>query len=195
MKTKKQEGKKRCVWCTDDPLYIHYHDREWGRLKLNDEYLFEMLILEGQQAGLSWLTVLKKRENYRLSLDDFDYRKIASYDEGKVKQLLANQGIIRNHLKIKSIIKNAQVFIEIKKRFSTFKKYLMKFTAGKVYQEKNIHRLETYPSESDLSKGISKDLMDRGMSFVGSTIIFSYLEAIGIYHHHQRNCFLYKGIT
>ncbi len=195
---KTSKEKKRCFWCVGSELYEEYHDKEWGRLKLGDQYLFEMLLLEGQQAGLSWLIILKKRDNYRLALDNFDYLKIASYGEEKTQQLLTNPGIVKNRLKIKSIIKNAQVFIEIKEEFSTFKKYLNHFTGGKIYQIKESTEAEDfsadYPTESDLSKAISKDLKKRGMNFVGSKIIFSYLEAVGIYNNHQKSCFLYKNL-
>lgn len=174
--------KKRCSWATDDEVYMKYHDEEWGVPTHNDRELFEFLVLESFQAGLSWITILKKRENFKKAFDDFDVVKVAGYDDAKINELRENQGIIRHKGKITSAINNAQVFIEIQKEFGSFNKYIWSFTDG------NIIKAE-YLTESELSKSISKDLKKRGMKFVGPTIIYSYLEAIGIIDNHQKNCF------
>ena len=174
--------KKRCEWATDDKIYMKYHDEEWGVPTHDDRELFEFLVLESFQAGLSWITILKKRENFKKAFDDFDVVKVAGYDDAKINELRENQGIIRHKGKITSAINNAQVFIEIQKEFGSFDKYIWSFTDG------NIIKAE-YLTESELSKSISKDLKKRGMKFVGPTIIYSYLEAIGIIDNHQKNCF------
>ena len=172
----------RCSWAGDDELYIRYHDTEWGVPTYDDELLFEMLILESFQAGLSWITILKKRENFRQAFDGFDVKKVADYDDDKIEELKNNSGIIRHKGKITSAINNARVFIEIQKEYETFSNYIWSFTDGEIiYNE--------YLTESDLSKSISKDLKKRGMKFVGPTIIYSYLESIGIINNHQPNCF------
>lgn len=175
-------NKKRCSWATSDEVYIKYHDEEWGVPTHDDRELFEFLVLESFQAGLSWITILKKRENFKEAFDDFDVVKVAGYDDAKINELRENQGIIRHKGKITSAINNAQVFIEIQKEFGSFDKYIWSFTDG------NIIKAE-YLTESELSKSISKDLKKRGMKFVGPTIIYSYLEAIGIIDNHQKNCF------
>ena len=174
--------KKRCTWAGSEEIYIKYHDEEWGIATHDDKKLFEMLILESFQAGLSWITILKKRKNFKKAFDDFDVVKVAGYDDAKINELRENQGIIRHKGKITSAINNAQVFIEIQKEFGSFDKYIWSFTDG------NIIKAE-YLTESELSKSISKDLKKRGMKFVGPTIIYSYLEAIGIIDNHQKNCF------
>ena len=185
---------KRCDWVPENNLlYCEYHDREWGVPVHDDRKLFEMLILEGAQAGLSWSTVLKKRENYRKAFDNFDYKKIVNYNENKIKQLLGNEGIIRNRLKIKSTIQNAKVFLEIQKEFGSFDKYLWNFVNFKVVQNK-FQSLKEIPSKTRLSNKISKDLKERGMNFVGSTIIYAYLQAIGIVNDHQTSCFRYEEV-
>lgn len=175
-------NKKRCEWATDDEIYMKYHDEEWGVPTHDDRELFEFLVLESFQAGLSWITILKKRENFKKAFDDFDVVKVAGYDDAKINELRENQGIIRHKGKITSAINNAQVFIEIQKEFGSFDEYIWSFTDG------NIIKAE-YLTESELSKSISKDLKKRGMKFVGPTIIYSYLEAIGIIDNHQKNCF------
>ena len=180
---------KRCDWApTNNELYIKYHDEEWGVEVHDDRKLFEMLILEGAQAGLSWSTVLKKRENYRKAFDKFDYEKISRYDEGKIKELLNNAGIIRNKLKIKSAIRNAKVFLEIQKEFGSFDKYIWKFVNFKQIDNK-FKSMEEIPASTELSDKISKDLKKRGMNFVGTTIIYAYLQSIGIVNDHQVDCF------
>lgn len=180
--------KKRCKWAqgTED-LYIRYHDEEWGKPVYDDKKLFEMLVLESFQAGLSWLTILKKRENFRKAFDDFDVCKIAMYTEDKIESLMQDKGIVRNRLKIHAAIKNAQVFLSIQKEFGSFSSYIWKFTEGKIIY------LETdeVASSTPLSDSISNDLKHRGMSFVGSTIIYSYLQAIGVVNDHTKDCYLY----
>lgn len=178
-------NKKRCNWATDvEEIYVKYHDEEWGIPTHDDRQLFEMLVLESFQAGLSWITILKKRENFKNAFDNFDVVKVANYDENKVNELRENAGIIRHKGKINAAIKNAQVFIEIQDEFGSFDEYIWGFTEGKIIKAE-------FLTESDLSKRISKDLKKRGMSFVGPTIIYSYLESIGIIDNHQQNCFKY----
>jgi len=175
-------NKNRCSWVTADEVYIKYHDEEWGVPTHDDRELFEFLVLESFQAGLSWITILKKRENFKKAFDDFDVVKVASYDDVKVDELRENEGIIRHKGKIASAINNAQIFIEIQNEFGSFDEYIWSFTDGNVIKAE-------YLTESELSKTISKDLKKRGMKFVGPTIIYSYLEAIGIIDNHQENCF------
>lgn len=177
----------RCKWCNlNNPKYIDYHDNEWGVLNLDDTYLLEMLILEMFQAGLSWECVLNKREAFRAAYDDFDIDKICNYDENKIKELEENKDIIRNKLKIKASINNAKIFKNIKEEYGSFSAYLLIFTDNKIY-------LEIDKTSSDLSDRISKDLRRRGMKFVGSVIIYSYLEAVGIIYSHGRECYLYRN--
>ncbi|WP_405290110.1 DNA-3-methyladenine glycosylase I [Methanobrevibacter sp.] len=175
-------NKNRCSWVTADEVYIKYHDEEWGVPTHDDRDLFELLVLESFQAGLSWITILKKRENFKKAFDDFDVVKVAGYDDVKVDELRENEGIIRHKGKIASAINNAQIFIEIQNEFGSFDEYIWSFTDGNVIKAE-------YLTESELSKTISKDLKKRGMKFVGPTIIYSYLEAIGIIDNHQENCF------
>ncbi|WP_405273997.1 DNA-3-methyladenine glycosylase I [Methanobrevibacter sp.] len=175
-------NKNRCSWVTADEVYIKYHDEEWGVPTHDDRELFEFLVLESFQAGLSWITILKKRENFKKAFDDFDVVKVAGYDDVKVDELRENEGIIRHKGKITSAINNAQIFIEIQNEFGSFDEYIWSFTDGNVIKAE-------YLTESELSKTISKDLKKRGMKFVGPTIIYSYLEAIGIIDNHQENCF------
>lgn len=175
-------NKNRCSWVSDEEVYIKYHDEEWGIPTHDDTELFEMLVLESFQAGLSWITILKKRENFRNAFDNFDVEKVASYDESKINELRENKGIIRHKGKITSAINNAKIFIEIKKEFGSFDEYIWGFTNGKTIKAE-------YLTESDLSKQISKDLKKRGMKFVGPTIIYSYLESIGIIDNHEKKCY------
>ncbi len=176
----------RCKWCNlDNKKYIDYHDFEWGILNLDDSYLFEMLILESFQAGLSWECVLNKRDNFKLCYDNFNLDKIINYDDKKIDELLQNKGIIRNKLKIKMSINNAKIFKKIQTEFGSFSNYLNSFTKGKIIYELNL-------THSKLSDDISKDLMSRGMKFVGTTIIYSYLQAIGVIYSHDKECFKYK---
>ncbi len=176
--------KQRCTWAGSDETYIKYHDDEWGVPTHDDRELFEMLVLESFQAGLSWITILKKRENFRKAFDGFDVVKVANYDDDKVEELRSNEGIIRHKGKITSAINNAQVFIEIQDEFGSFDEYIWSFTDGEIIKAE-------FLTESELSKTISKDLKKRGMKFVGPTIIYSYLESIGVIDNHQEHCFRY----
>lgn len=172
-------------------LYVRYHDTEWGIPVYDDRVLFEFLVLEWAQAGLSWETVLKKRENYRAAFDRFDYEKISEYGEEKIHSLLQNEGIIRNKLKVQSVVKNAQVFKKIRKEFWSFSKYLWWFVDEKPLV-RSPKTLSEVPASSQLSDTISKDLKKRGMSFVGSTIIYAYLQAVGVVDDHTIDCFCKK---
>ena len=177
----------RCRWCSlNNPLYVRYHDEEWGQLRTDDPYLLEMLLLESFQAGLSWECVLNKREAFRKAYDSFDLNKICSYGDEKIEELRNNKEIIRNRLKIKASIANTIIFREIQQEYGSFYSYLKQFSGGKIYHE-------FHQTTSPLSDQISKDLKGRGMKFVGSTIIYSYLQAIGIINSHEESCFLYKG--
>lgn len=177
----------RCGWVTEDPLYLDYHDREWGKPVRDDRHLFEMLILEGAQAGLSWLTVLKKRAHYKEVFDNFDPAIVATYDEVKVEALLSDPGIIRNRRKIHSAIRNARVYLKIQEEFGSFATYLWSFTDGKVV-EGAFEDLSMVPVSTHLSDTLSKDLKKRGMNFVGTTIIYSYLQAVGLVNDHVLSC-------
>ncbi|WP_411678934.1 DNA-3-methyladenine glycosylase I [Clostridium thailandense] len=179
---------QRCPWCGTDPLYIKYHDEEWGTPVHNDLKHFEFLVLESAQAGLSWITVLKKRENYRAVYDNFDPIKVAAYSEAKINELLGNAGIIRNRRKIEASINNAKIFLNIQKEFGSFDNYIWKFVDYKTITNswKNMSEL---PATSDLSDKISKDFKKRGFRFLGSTIIYSYLQATGLINDHIITCF------
>ena len=185
--------KQTCPWPKGDPLLMKYHDKEWGVPLHNDKKLFEFLILEGFQAGLSWLTILKKRENFRKAFDNFDFNKIAGYDLQKINSLLTNSGIIRNRLKIESAIINAKAFIDVRKEFGTFNKYIWKFTGGQPIHN-GFESLKEIPARTDLSDLISKDLKKRGFKFVGSTIVYSHMQATGMVNDHIKSCFRYKEI-
>ncbi|WP_270180692.1 DNA-3-methyladenine glycosylase I [Alkalihalobacillus sp. CinArs1] len=179
---------KRCAWVSDEKIYIDYHDHEWGVPVYDDHKLFEMLILEGAQAGLSWITILKRRENYREAFDHFSVEKVASYSEEKIQDLLSNEGIIRNKLKVRGAVKNANAFIQIQKEFGSFSSYIWSY----VDDEPIINRWrssEEVPAQSDLSKAISKDLKKRGFTFVGPVIIYSFMQAVGLVNDHTLNCF------
>ncbi len=179
----------RCNWCNlKNPLYIKYHDEEWGILNQNDNYLYEMLILESFQAGLSWECVLNKREAFRKVYDNFDINKVCNYDDNKIEELIKNKDIVRNKLKIKASINNSKIFKQIIKEYGTFYNYLLTFTKGNIYYN-------SVDTKSKLSDDISKDLIKRGMKFVGTTIIYSYLQAVGIINSHQENCFLSQNKT
>lgn len=179
----------RCEWVGNDPLYIKYHDEEWGVPVHDDRKHFEFLVLEGAQAGLSWLTVLKRREGYRAAFADFDPEVVARFDETKIAELLQDSGIIRNQHKIRSAINNAQVFQNIQKEFGSFDSYIWSFVNGQPVRNV-IKTLADYPATSPLSDAVSKDLKNRGMSFVGSTIIYAHLQATGIINDHMQCCFL-----
>ena len=179
-------SKKRCSWCNRaNPEYVKYHDEEWGRARFDEHHLYEMLILESFQAGLSWECVLNKRGAFRLAFDGFDIDMVSTYGDGKMEELKANPDIIRNRLKIKASVNNSRIFKAISQEFGSFFNYLISFAGEEVIYE-------TGRVTSELSDAISKDLKRRGMTFVGSTIIYSYLEAIGIIYSHEKDCFLYK---
>ena len=176
---------QRCKWVNlNNQLYIDYHDNEWGIPHYDDNYMFEFLILESFQAGLSWECVLNKRQAFKEAFDDFDYKKISKYDDNKIEELLKNPNIIRNKLKIKASINNAKIFMEIQKEYKSFSNYLWSFTENKVI--KNID--DNLKTSSELSDRVSKDLQKRGMKFVGTTIIYSYLQAVGIINDHELDC-------
>ncbi|WP_458628505.1 DNA-3-methyladenine glycosylase I [Winogradskyella sp. PC D3.3] len=185
--------KNRCGWCVGDPLYEAYHDKEWGVPVYDDATLFEFLILETFQAGLSWITVLKKRDNFRKAFDNFDYKKIANYTTLKEEALLQDAGIIRNKLKVKATITNAQAFMKIQETFGSFSKYIWDFVDGKPIK----NRIENYkdaPGNTALSDAISKDLKKRGFKFVGSTVIYAHMQATGMVNDHEVSCFRYHEV-
>ena len=178
----------RCHWCGSDPLYVHYHDTEWGRPVHDDRVLFEFLILEGAQAGLSWITILRKRENYRKALDGFDAKKIARYTPAKLATLLKNPGIVRNRLKLASTVTNAKAFLAVQKEFGSFDAYLWGFVGGKPIVNRP-GSMKGVPAKTELSDRLSKDLLKRGFKFVGSTIVYAYLQAVGVVDDHTADCF------
>ena len=180
----------RCFWVNNDPLYIEYHDKEWGKPVYDDKTLLEFLLGDTFQAGLSWITILKKRENFRAAFDNFDYKKIANYQQDKFEELLVNEGIIRNKLKIKSAITTAQLFLEIQKEFGSFSKFIWKYVDGKPIKNSFITR-EEVPASTALSDVISKELKKRGFKFVGSTIIYAFMQATGMVNDHSVDCFCY----
>ncbi len=182
--------KQRCSWCGSDPTYVAYHDTEWGVPLHDDQMLFEFLILEGAQAGLSWITVLRKREAYRKAFDDFDPRKVAKYGDRKVQELIANPGIIRNRLKIESSIKNARAFIEIQDEFCSFDQYIWRFVEGKPIQN-NWRTVEEIPAKTAGAEVLSRDLKKRGFLFVGPTICYAHMQATGMVNDHLVSCFRY----
>lgn len=186
-------NKKRCDWVGDKPLYIAYHDTEWGVPVYEDAKLFEFLILETFQAGLSWITVLRKRENFRKALDNFNCKKVALYGEKKQEALRQDAGIIRNKLKIKATVTNAKAFIEIQKEFGSFSKYIWSFVNGKPVQNK-WKSINEVPVNTALSDIISKDLKERGFKFVGSTVIYAHMQATGMVNDHTMDCFRYKEV-
>lgn len=193
--------KTRCSWVTNDPVYKQYHDEEWGipfhslqnhQHQDEDHYLFEMLSLEGAQAGLNWLTILKRRENYRQAFDGFDPKVVSEYDEEKIHQLSNDKGIIRNQLKIRSVITNAQAFLKIQEEFGSFHNYIWQFVNGKpILSDWASH--EEVPSSTEESHAMSKDLKKRGFKFVGPTICYAFMQATGMVNDHTTNCFLYHG--
>jgi len=185
----------RCPWVPlDHPLYIAYHDQEWGVPIHDDRLLFEFLILEGFQAGLSWLTILRKRENFRLAFDDFDPRKIAAYDQRKLSALLQDSGIIRNRLKIQAAVANAQAFLRVQDEFGSFDRYLWQFVPDGRPIQHALHTLADYPARSPESDQMSADLRRRGFKFVGSTICYAHMQATGMVNDHTVDCFRYEQI-
>ncbi len=186
-------NKTRCTWCGTDPLYMAYHDQEWGVPVYEDAILFEFLVLETFQAGLSWITVLRKRENFRKAFDHFDYLKIAAYNEQKYDELILDQGIIRNKLKVRATISNATAFIEIQKEYGSFSNYIWNFTNNEpiINQRADLNEI---PANTDLSTKISKDLKKRGFKFVGTTVIYAFMQAIGMVNDHVSSCFRFNEI-
>ncbi len=185
---------KRCAWVNPkNKIYKKYHDEEWGVPLHNDRKLFEMLILEGAQAGLSWEIILNKRSNYRKVFDNFNPKKISQYTKTKIEKLLKNEGIIRNNLKINSIVQNAKIFLEIQKEFESFDKYIWGFVNGKPINNK-FTKISEIPTQTKDSEKISKDLKKRGMNFVGPTIIYAYMQAIGMVNDHEVRCFRHKQV-
>ncbi|MDY3363117.1 DNA-3-methyladenine glycosylase I [Riemerella anatipestifer] len=182
------KNKERCGWVTNDEIYINYHDTEWGEPVFEDKKLFEMLLLEGFQAGLSWITILKKRKNFRQAFDDFNYTKIAAYKQAKLEELLCNTGIIRNRLKIESSVKNAKAFIKVREEFGTFSQYIWNFVEHQPIRNE-FKNLSEVPASTPLSDKISKDLKKRGFKFVGTTIIYAFMQAIGMVNDHVQTCY------
>jgi len=185
---------KRCEWAGEDPLYVSYHDQEWGVPVHDDRKLFEFLILEGAQAGLSWITILRKRENYRLAFDHFDPEKISRYDQAKVESLLQNPGIIRNKLKIRAAIQNAQAFLRVQEEFGSFDQYIWGFVGHKPIIN-TWTEMKQLPAFTPLSEKISKDLKKRGFNFVGPTIIYAHMQATGMINDHIVSCFRYHQVN
>jgi len=183
----------RCAWAGDDTLYHRYHDNEWGVPIHNDKKLFEFLVLEGMQAGLSWITVLKKRQAFREAFDGFDFNAVAEYKQGKINSLLKNPCIIRNRMKVNSAVTNARAFLKVRNEFGTFNSYIWSFVDDKPIQNswKSIKEL---PAKTEISEEISRDLKKRGFSFVGPTIVYAYMQAIGMVNDHTKDCFRYREI-
>ena len=187
------KGVERCGWARDD-LSIAYHDKEWGVPLHDDRALFEFLILEGAQAGLSWSTILKKRPAYRAAFDRFNPRKVARYDEARLQALLANDGIVRNRLKIRAAVRNANAFLAVQKEFGSFSEYVWRFTGGKPLQNRR-RRLQDVPARTAESDAMSKDLSKRGFTFVGSTICYAFMQATGMVNDHLVSCFRYNELS
>ena len=186
--------KQRCGWCEGNALYENYHDTEWGVPLFHDQKLFEFLILETFQAGLSWITVLRKREHFRIAFDNFDYHKIANYNDTKFQELIQNKGIIRNKLKIKAAITNAKAFIKIQKEFGSFSDYIWAFVEGKPIKN-NVKNYKNLPANTAMSDRISKDLKARGFKFVGSTVVYAHMQATGMVNDHEISCFRYDEVS
>jgi len=187
------KSKTRCSWCGDDPLYVEYHDTEWGVPLRDEQKLFEFLVLETFQAGLSWITVLRKRENFRKVLDNFDYKKIALYDEVKIAELLQDAGIIRNKLKVRATISNAVAFMKIQKEFGSFSKYIWGFVNDTPIQN-NIKSMSEVKATTATSDKLSKDLKKRGFKFIGPTVIYAHMQATGMVNDHAIDCFRHQVV-
>ncbi|MFP4844848.1 DNA-3-methyladenine glycosylase I [Winogradskyella sp. PE311] len=187
------DDKHRCGWCVGDPLYEAYHDEEWGVPVYDDATLFEFLILETFQAGLSWITVLRKRENFKKAFDNFDYKRIAEYQQPKIKNLLLDAGIIRNKLKVNATVSNAIAFMKIREEFGSFSKYIWAFVNNNPIKNKHRNYKDT-PANTILSDTISKDLKKRGFKFVGSTVIYAHMQATGMVNDHEVSCFRYNEV-
>lgn len=182
----------RCNWVTTDPLYIKYHDEEWGKPVYDDETIFEFLVLEAFQAGLSWITILKKRENFREAFDHFNYQKIATYTDEKIEELMNNAGIVRNRLKILATINNAQRFMEVQQEFGSFSKYIWSFVNGKPMVN-TFKTIQEVPATTDISDALAKDLKKRGFKFLGSTVMYAHMQATGMVNDHIVSCVCYKS--
>lgn len=193
MKHKSKQKLTRCAWCGDDPLYVDYHDHEWGVPVHDDRLLFEMLILEGTQAGLSWLTVLRKRDNYRTVMDDFDPEIVATYGHRKINALMNDAGIIRNHAKLESAVTNARAFLDIQESHGSFDAYLWRFVDGRPIRNR-FHSTGQVPASTPLSDRISKDLKKQGFKFVGTTICYAYMQAVGLVNDHLTSCFRHSQL-
>jgi len=183
-----QDSKTRCTWATSDPLYIKYHDEEWGKPVYDDKTLFEFLILEGAQAGLSWITILRRRDSYRKAFADFDVKKVAAFDEKDVERLMNDTGIIRNKLKVNGAITNAKLFIEIQKEFGSFSKYIWGFIPNGKPIENKVEKMSDVPPRTELSDKISKDMKKRGFKFFGTTICYAHMQATGMVNDHLLTC-------
>jgi DNA-3-methyladenine glycosylase I len=183
----------RCGWCKDDPLYVAYHDEEWGVPVHDDRTLFEFLVLEGAQAGLSWITILRKRPAYRQAFDDFEPEKVARYDARRIARLLRDEGIVRNRLKVESAVKNARAFLRVQEEFGSFARYQWQFTGGRPIQNRR-RSVKEVPARTDVSDALSKDLKRRGFSFVGSTIVYAHMQAVGMVNDHVIACFRYSQV-
>ena len=186
--------KQRCDWGSDDPLMLEYHDREWGTPQHDDRALFEMLCLEGAQAGLSWLTILRKREGYRRAFDNFDLDRIAGYEEGKIEELLQDPGIVRNRLKIRAVVGNARSLLDVSRDFGSFDAYIWSFVDGRPLDGRR-QGLEDTPAKTGESGAMSKDLLRRGFKFVGPTICYAFMQATGMVNDHVANCFRYRELA
>jgi len=185
--------KKRCEWAGSDPLYVAYHDQEWGVPLHEDRRLFEMLVLEGAQAGLAWITILRKRENYRRAFDGFDPRKIARYTDRRLEKLLGNDGIVRNRLKVAAARTNAKAFLAVQEEFGSFDRYIWQFVVGGPLQNRR-RELKDLPATTPDSDAMSKDLKKRGFTFVGSTICYAFMQSVGIVNDHVTSCFRYQEL-
>ncbi|MFP6596789.1 MAG: DNA-3-methyladenine glycosylase I [Candidatus Hydrogenedentota bacterium] len=189
-----RKPKHRCEWCGSDPLYVEYHDKEWGVPVHDDRLLFEFIILEGAQAGLSWITILKKREGYRKAFAGFDVQKVARFTEARLEKLLLNPAIVRNRLKVKSAVTNAQAFLKVQEEFGSFDKYIWRFVDGKPLVNK-FKSMKDIPAKTDISDKMSKDLKERGFKFVGSTICYAHMQATGMVNDHAVDCFRYNQVS
>lgn len=187
------DNKKRCGWCEGDNLYEAYHDREWGVPLYDDDSIFEFLILETFQAGLSWITILRKRENFRQAFDHFNFKNIAGYSEEKIQDLLKDSGIVRNKLKVRATVSNAQAFMEIQKEFGSFSKYIWGFVNNRPIKNAVVKYKEA-PATTETSDRLSKDLKKRGFKFVGSTVIYAHMQATGMVNDHEIDCFRYREV-
>lgn len=188
-----EEAIHRCGWAGDDPLYVRYHDEEWGVPLHDDQGLFEFLILEGAQAGLSWITILRKRDAYRQAFDQFDVQKVARYDEAKIAELLANPGIVRNRMKIRAAVQNAQAFLQVQEAFGSFDTYIWRFVGGAPVVN-HWQSLREIPAQTPESAAMSKDLKKRGFNFVGPTICYAFMQACGLVNDHTADCFRHAQV-